>query len=64
MYLLAQFELTDEIEDMDFDENKPWLNRKLLTLMVVLRGNDKSKTWYNMLYFAHLALYTYLTHLI
>ena len=44
LYLLARFELTDEIEHMNFDENKTWFNKKLLKSMVVSRGNDKGKT--------------------
>ena len=40
LYLLTRFEVTDEIEDIDFSDNRTWFNRKLLKSMV---GANSSK---------------------
>ena len=34
LYLLTRFEVTKEIENIDFSDNKSWFNRKILRSMV------------------------------
>ena len=44
LYLLTRFEVTDEIKDIDFSNNRTWFNRKLLKSMVGVntsKGNFK-----------------------
>ena len=42
-YLLTRFDITDEIQHIDFSDNRTWFNRKLLKSMVGLKdckGNE------------------------